>query len=131
LPAEQAEPRALVALAALAKLPQESRMEKWITRAVATLVALGALGLFWTFGMFTAVPVQQGRLGELSATELQLIGIPLLIGLLVSWGALHLFALADREARPRLYAAICAAMLLVVLAATYAGAQWGLARVVA
>jgi lysylphosphatidylglycerol synthetase-like protein (DUF2156 family) len=114
-----------------AEPPQELQMEKWITRAVATLVACGALGLFWTFGMFTAVPAQQGRLTALSGVEMQLIGIPLLIGLVVGWGTLHLFALADREERPRLYVATCITLLLAVVAAIYVGAQWGLARVAA
>jgi hypothetical protein len=76
-------------------------MEQWITRSVATLVALGALGLFWTFGMFSAVPVQQGRMFALSGVEMQLMGVSLLAGLATAWGALHLFSLADRESSPR------------------------------
>lgn len=106
-------------------------MENWITRSVAMMVALGALGLFWTFGMFSAVPVQQGRLTALSGVELQLIGIPLLTGFVVTWGALHLFAIADREARPQVFAVTRVAMLMAALAAAGVGASWSLARVVA
>lgn len=62
-------------------------MEKWITRFVATMVVIGGLGLCWTFGMFTAVPVQQGRLLELSSVELQLMLGSALAALAVTWGA--------------------------------------------
>ena len=34
----------------------------------------------------------------LNAVELQVLGIPLIGGLLVAWGALHILALADRAA---------------------------------
>lgn len=105
-------------------------MEKWITRVVAALIALGAYGLFWTFGMFTAVPVQQGRLTAMTGTELQLIVIPLLAGMGVVWGSIHLFSLADRETSPRLYAAIRVIVLLGAVAAAGVGASWSLARVV-
>ncbi len=106
-------------------------MENWITRSVAMMVALGALGLFWTFGMFSAVPIQQGRLTALSSVELQLIGVSLLAGLAVGWGALHLFSIADREARPQLFAVMRAVMLLAALAAAVVGANWSLVRVAA
>ena len=106
-------------------------MEKWITRSVAMMVALGALGLFWTFGMFTAVPAQQGRLLALSGVEMQLVGIPLLAGLVVAWGALHLFALADRETCPKAYSAIRVALLIAAVAAASVGANWSLNNVVA
>jgi hypothetical protein len=106
-------------------------MEKWITRSMGVMVALGALGLFWTCGMLLAVIVEQGRLTSLSGTELQLIGISLLGGLAVAWGALHLFSLADRETSPRIYTATRIAMLLAALAAAGVGASWSLARVAA
>lgn len=106
-------------------------MEKWITRSVAMMVALGALGLFWTFGMFSAVPVQQGRLTALSGVELQLIGVSLLAGLVVAWGALHLFSLADRETNPRVYTLMRIAMPIAALAAVGVGASWSLAHVAA
>lgn len=106
-------------------------MEQWITRSVATLVALGALGLFWTFGMFSAVPLQQGRLLALSGVEVQLIGVSLLAGLVTGWGALHLFALADRESSPRVFAGLRVVMLLAALSAAVVGAQWSQAHVTA
>ena len=105
-------------------------MEQWITRSVATLVALGALGLFWTFGMFSAVPAQQGRLFALSGVEMQLMGVSLLAGLVTAWGALHLFSLADRESNPRLFAAIRLVFLLAVMFAAAVGVDWSLGHVV-
>jgi hypothetical protein len=105
-------------------------MEQWITRSVATLVALGALGLFWTFGMFSAVPVQQGRTFALSGVEMQLMGVSLLAGLATAWGALHLFSLADRESSPRLFAAIRLIFLLAVISAAAVGVNWSLGHVV-
>ena len=105
-------------------------MEQWITRSVATLVALGALCLFWTFGMFSAVPVQQGRMFALSGVEMQLMGVSLLAGLATAWGALHLFSLADRESSPRLFAAIRLIFLLTVIFAAAVGVNWSLGHVV-
>jgi hypothetical protein len=78
-------------------------MEKWITRSAAALVAAGSIALFWTFGVFVAVPWRESRMLSLNAVELQVLGIPLLAGLLVAWGALHLLAIADRADSPRLY----------------------------
>jgi hypothetical protein len=75
-------------------------MEKWITRVVAALVACGSLALFWTFGVFLAVPWRESRMRSLNSVEWQVLGIPLLVGLAVTWGALHILALADRETRP-------------------------------
>lgn len=105
-------------------------MEQWITRSMATLVALGALGLFWTFGMFSAVPVQQGRLFALSGAEMQLMGVSLLAGLATAWGALHLFSLADRERHPRWFAAIRLVFMLAALLAAAVGVDWSLGHVV-
>ena len=54
-------------------------MENWITRIVATLCAAGSLALFWTLGVFIAVPWHEGRMLKLNGMELQLIGVPLVI----------------------------------------------------
>ena len=62
-------------------------------------------------------------------TELQVIGIPLLIGLAVAWGALHIFAISDRHANPRVYLAIRLALLIVSLAAVMGGMAWTEARI--
>mgnify|MGYP000060628979 FL=1 len=104
-------------------------MEQWITRSVATLVALGALGLFWTFGMFSAVPMQQGRLLALSGVEMQLMGVSLLAGLATAWGALHLFSLADGESNPKLLAAVRIVFLVVAVLAALVGGDWSMSHV--
>lgn len=106
-------------------------MEHWITRGVALLVALGALGLFWTLGTFAAVPLGQGRLLALSAVEAQLIGVPLVGAIASGWGALHLFELADRAERPAAYRVIRTGFMLAAAAATAVGASWSLGAVVA
>lgn len=124
-------------------------MEKWITRGVAALCAAGSAALFWTFGMFLAVPLREGRLLALDRIELQVVGVPLLTGIAVGWGALHLLGLADREkgnaenpgnvdpensqasaaphkGRQLLYAA---ALLAMALAAAFGGMSWTQARI--
>lgn len=124
-------------------------MEKWITRGVAALCAAGSAALFWTFGMFLAVPLREGRLLALDRIELQVIGVPLLTGIAVGWGALHLLGLADREkgnaenpgnagpenanvstaphkGRQLIYAA---ALLTMALAAAFGGMSWTQARI--
>lgn len=106
-------------------------MEKWITRFVATMVAIGGLGLCWTFGMFTAVPLQQGRLLEISNVELQLMGGSALAALAVTWGAVHIFSLSEKDDNPRLFARLRIVVVLAALIAMYVGAQWSLAHVVA
>lgn len=103
-------------------------MENWITRIVATLCAAGSSALLWTLGVFVAVPWREGRMLSLDRVELQVIGVPLLIGLAVAWGALHLFAIADRQANPKAYAMICVAMILISFAAVIGGVSWTLAR---
>lgn len=105
-------------------------MEHWITRGVALLVALGALGLFWVLGMFAAPLIEQGRLMDLNGAEMQLVGIPLGAGLATFWGALHLFALADKESNPALYKVVRIAFALAAVGAIWVGANWSLARVV-
>jgi hypothetical protein len=104
-------------------------MENWITRLVAAICAAGSTVLFWTFGMFIVVPWQEGRMLSLNMVEIQVIGIPLVIGLLVTWGALHIFAIADRETNPRIYATICIVIAGAAIAATIGGAAWSQARI--
>lgn len=104
-------------------------MENWITRIVAAICAAGSTALFWTFGMFLAVPWREGRMLSLNMVELQVIGIPLLVGLLVTWGALHIFAIADRETSPKTYGAIRLALLVAGIAATIGGLAWSQARI--
>lgn len=99
-------------------------MESWITRIVAALCAMGSTGLFWTLGVFASVPWRQGRMFELDRTELQVIGVPLVVGVAVAWGALHIFAIADREANPRIYAAMRIMLIFASIAAITSGAFW-------
>ena len=103
-------------------------MDNAITRFVALLCALGSCGLFWTLGVFVVVPWRQGRMLALDRFELQVIGAPLVIGLAVAWAALHMFALADREARPRAYALTKMLLVMASLAAFAGGISWTLAR---
>jgi hypothetical protein len=104
-------------------------VENWITRVVAMLCAAGSSALFWTLGVFVAVPWREGRMLALDRSELQLIGIPLLIGLAVAWGALHIFAIADRQANPKAYATIRALLIAASIAALIGGVSWTQARI--
>ncbi|WP_300451301.1 hypothetical protein [Accumulibacter sp.] len=104
-------------------------MEKWITRVVAVLCAGGSTALFWTFGVFLAVPWRESRLLSLNGIEMQVLAIPLLAGLAVAWGALHILALADRDDNPKTYYAICLTLLVGSLLAIYGGLAWGTARI--
>ena len=104
-------------------------MEKWITRGVAVLVASGSTALFWTFGMFLAVPWQENRMLSLNSVEWQVLGIPLVVGLAVAWGALHILAIADRTTRPRLYLATCVALLIISVMAIFGGMSWTAERI--
>lgn len=103
-------------------------MENSIIRITASLCAAGSSALFWTLGAFVAVPWRQGRMLALNAAELQLLVAPLLLGLVVAWGALHILAIADRQLHPRFYAAACALLLIASLAAASAGLAWTQAR---
>jgi len=103
-------------------------MEKWITRVVAALVACGSLALFWTFGVFLAVPWHESRMWSLNSVEWQVLGIPLLVGLAVTWGALHILAIADRETRPRLYFTTCALLMILSALAVLGGMAWSTER---
>ncbi len=104
-------------------------MENWITRIVATLCATGSWALLWTLGVFVAVPWNEGRMLSLNRIELQVIAVPLLIGLAVGWGALHIFAIADRKANPKIYTVICVVMVLLSIAAVNGGISWTQARI--
>lgn len=104
-------------------------MENWITRIVAALCATGSSALFWTFGVFVVKPWREERLLTLHWAELQIIGGSLLLGMAVAWGALHIFALADRQANPRIYATIRAALVIASIAAVIGGILWVQARI--
>ena len=65
----------------------------------------------------------------LNRYELQVIGVPLVVGVAVAWGALHLFAIADRETSPRIYAIVRIVLILISLAAVAGGASWVNAQV--
>ena len=105
------------------------RVENWLTRLTAALCAGGGRALLWMLGVFAAIPWHQGRLLALNAAELQLIFVPLLVGCAANWGALHLLAIADRSERPRLYAALRVAVLVVALGAIAGGSAWTLTRI--
>ncbi len=104
-------------------------MENWITRFVAAVCAAGSIALFWTFGMFLAVPWREGRMLSLDAVEMQVVGAPPLIGLAVTWGALHILAISDREANPRAYAAMRTLLIIANIAAIFSGMSWSEARI--
>lgn len=104
-------------------------MDNWITRIAATLCAAGSTALFWTFGVFIAVPWHEGRMLALTLTELQVIGIPLVVGFAVAWGALHIFAISDRAANPKIFATIRWAVFLIAIAAVVGGKAWTEARI--
>lgn len=105
-------------------------MEKAIIRSVAALCAVGGLGLAWAFGAFSAIPLRDGRLISMSNVEMQVIAISFVCGLLVAWGSLHLFSLADKNENPRAYRLVRAGYGLVLLMAIAVGATWSMARVV-
>ncbi len=106
-----------------------SSVELWITRGVAALCAAGSTALFWTFGLFLAVPWREGRMLSLNGVELQVLAIPLFAGLAVAWGALHILAIADRASNPRIYYTICLALLIASLLAVSGGMSWTAARI--
>ncbi|MEI7611738.1 MAG: hypothetical protein WCK63_02450 [Betaproteobacteria bacterium] len=99
-------------------------MESWITRTVAAICAAGSCGLLWFFGVFVSVPWRDGRLLSLNVTEMQVIGVSLLAGSAVTWGALHLFSLADRSDNPRVYATVRAGLIVLSIAAIISGIIW-------
>ncbi|HMW54865.1 MAG TPA: hypothetical protein PKZ67_04885 [Accumulibacter sp.] len=103
-------------------------MEKWIIRTVAVICAAGSTALFWTFGIFLSVPWRENRMLSLNRVELQVLVIPLIVGLAVAWGALHILAMADRTGSPRLYLAFCVTLLIASLLAVSGGMSWTAAR---
>ncbi len=106
-----------------------TRMENWLTRIVALFCAMGSAGLLWTFGVFVVVPWRDGRMFSMNAAELQVIGLSLLLGLVTAWGALHIFALADRISRPKNYAMIRFLLIIAWLAASIGGMFWTFGRI--
>jgi hypothetical protein len=104
-------------------------VENWITRIVAILCAAGSIALLWMLGVFVAVPWHEGRMLDLSRAELQVIGVPLLIGVLAAWGALHILAIADQQDRPKVYALTRAMIIIVSIAAVIGGIAWTLTRI--
>ena len=104
-------------------------METWITRTVALICAAGSSALLWFFGVFVVVPWRDGRMLSLSATEFQVIGVSLLTGIAVTWGAVHLFGLADRKDRPKVYATIRGLLIVTSITAIISGILWSQAHV--
>lgn len=99
-------------------------MENWITRFVAAVCAAGSVTLFWTFGMFLAVPWRESRMLSLNATEIQVVWVPPLIGLAVLWGALHILAISDKETHPKVFATMRVALIVACIAAIFSGLSW-------
>ncbi len=102
--------------------------ENWIIRIVALFCAAGSAGLLWTFGVFVVVPWRAGRLLALNATEIQVLGASLVLGLATAWGTLHVLAQADRASRPKNYAMIRIVLIIAWLAAGIGGMTWTLGR---
>ena len=69
-----------------------------------------------------------GGLLALNAAEFQVLGASLLLGLATAWGALHIFALADRDSRPKYYAMTRIVLIIAWLAALIGGTYWTLGR---
>jgi hypothetical protein len=104
-------------------------MENGIIRVVATLCAMGSTALLWILGAFVVVPWHEGRMTTLNLAEIQMIVVPLVVGLAATWGVLHLFALADKTDNPRTYAVIRAVVIAACFAAVIGGGTWTLARI--
>ena len=60
-------------------------METWMTRIVGLLCASGSCGLFWTFGVFVVVPWHADRMLALNPSEIQVIGVALVLGSATLW----------------------------------------------
>lgn len=105
-------------------------MEKAIIRSVACLCAVGGMALAWAFGVFAAIPLREGRLTDMSSTEMQVISIALGACLLVAWGSLHLLSIADRLENPRAYKLVRVGYGVALLIGVAVGAAWSMARVI-
>ena len=105
-------------------------VETWMTRIVGLFCALGSFGLFWTLGVFVVVPWRAGRMLALDATELQVIGVSLVLGSATLWGASRIFAAVDQQAHPRTYTATRLLLVAAAVASTIGGVSWTLARIV-
>jgi hypothetical protein len=55
--------------------------------------------------------------------------IPLIAGLAVAWGALHILAIADRTARPGCTSRSASLLLIASLLAVSGGMSWTTARI--
>ena len=100
-----------------------------MTRIVGLLCALGSFGLFWTLGVFVVVPWRAGRMLALNPSEMQVIGVALVLGSATLWGASRIFAAVDQQANPRTYAATRLLLAVAALASTVGGISWTLARI--
>lgn len=105
-------------------------MEKGIIRSVALLCAFGGLGLAWAVGVFSAIPLRDGRVLEMSGPEMQVIGISFGACLLVAWGSVHLLSIADKTENPHAYRMMRAGYGVALAVAGAVGAMWSMARVV-
>ncbi len=100
-----------------------------MTRIVGLLCALGSFGLFWTLGVFVVVPWHADRMLALNPSEIQVIGVALVLGSATLWGASRIFAAVDQQANPRTYAATRLLLAVAALASTVGGVSWTLARI--
>ena len=104
-------------------------VETWMTRIVGLLCASGSCGLFWTFGVFVVVPWHADRMLALNPSEIQVIGVALVLGSATLWGASRIFAAVAPQANPRTYAATRLLLAVAALASTVGGISWTLARI--
>ena len=104
-------------------------VETWMTRIVGLLCASGSCGLFWTFGVFVVVPWRADRMLALDATEIQVIGVSLVLGSATLWGASRIFAAVDQQANPRTYTATRLLLVIAAVASLMSGISWTLARI--
>jgi hypothetical protein len=105
-------------------------MEKWITRTVAALCAAGSTRPVLDLRHLPRVPWRESRMLSLNSIECRYSAIPLIAGLAVAWGALHILAIADRADSPEdLYYALCVALLIASLLAVSGGMSWTAARI--
>lgn len=104
-------------------------VEIWMTRIVGLLCALGSFGLFWTFGVFVVVPWRTGRMLALNPSEIQVIGVSLILGTATLWGASRIFAAVDQKANPLTYMATRVLLVIAAIASAAGGISWTLSRI--